>query len=194
MNIYEVSIQFPISKPFDMSIYMWWLCLTWLFVGSSCANNDWHRSHLRQSHVKRQESGTLKKHFEVSLWAAFWRYFICSGAVGRDSPDPIFTAGRGPFSTMVQKIKYEMEEKMKEEKKDTLELKEVVTRWRRRCFEWENIYCVAGQWPPLKYKWKLFTVDTLCLKHYTNHFGASLNVKTSSFEKPFEGHFSTKKP
>jgi len=33
---------------------------------------------------------------------------------------------------MVQKIKYEMEEKMKEEKKDTLELKEVVTRWRRR--------------------------------------------------------------
>ena len=31
---------------------------------------------------------------------------------------------------MVQKIKYEMEEKMKEGKKDTLELKEVVTRWR----------------------------------------------------------------
>ena len=114
--------------------------------------------------------------------------------MGRDSPDPIFTPGRSPVSTMVQKIKYEMEEKMNEEKKDTLELKEVVTRWRRRCFEWENIYCVAGQWPPLKYKWKLFTVDTLCLKHYTNHFGASLNVKTSSFEKPFEGHFSTKKP
>ena len=114
--------------------------------------------------------------------------------MGRDSPDPLFTAGRGPVWTMVQKIKYEMKEKMKEEKKDTLELKEVVTRWRRICFEWENIYCVAGQWPPLKYKWKLFTVDTLCLKHYTNQFGASLNVKTSSFEKPFEGHFSTKKP
>jgi len=52
--------------------------------------------------------------------------------VGRDSPDPLFTPGRGPVWTMVQKIKYEMEEKMKEEKKDTLELKEVVTRWRRR--------------------------------------------------------------
>ena len=42
----------------------------------------------------------------VSLWAAFWRYFLCSGAVGRDSPDPLFTSGRGPVWTMVQKIKF----------------------------------------------------------------------------------------
>jgi len=56
--------------------------------------------------------------------SGFLKIFSLLWSCGRDSPDPIFTPGRGPVSTMVQKIKYEMEEKMKEEKKDTLELKE----------------------------------------------------------------------
>ena len=166
------------------------ICGDWafvcLFVGSSCANNGWHRSHLRQSHVKRQEYQSRELWRNILKWACerlFEDIFSALelwGVIARTQYSLLDEVQSRPWcrrSSMRWRRRWRRRRR-------------TPWSWRRRCFEWENIYCVAGQWPPLKYKWKLFTVDTLCLTNYTNHFGASLNVKTSSFEKPFEGHFS----